>query len=63
MADLVNLRQFRKRKKRQNDETKASENRVIFGRTKVERNFEEKQKKKTVSFLDLRKIRHDEDEG
>ncbi|AQT42957.1 Protein of unknown function DUF4169 [Bartonella apihabitans] len=63
MADLVNLRQFRKQKKRQNDETKASENRVIFGRTKVERNFEEKQKKKTVSFLDLRKIRHDEDEG
>ncbi|WP_295947267.1 DUF4169 family protein [uncultured Bartonella sp.] len=63
MADLVNLRQFRKQKKRQNDETKASENRVIFGRTKVERNFEEKQKKKTVSFLDLRKIRHDKDEG
>lgn len=63
MTDLVNLRQFRKQKKRQNDETKASENRVIFGRTKVERNFEEKQKKKTVSFLDLRKIRHDEDEG
>lgn len=63
MVDLVNLRQFRKQKKRQNDETKASENRVIFGRTKVERNFEEKQKKKTVSFLDLRKIRHDEDEG
>ena len=63
MADLVDLRQFRKQKKRQNDETKASENRVIFGRTKVERNFEEKQKKKTVSFLDLRKIRHDEDEG
>ncbi|CAM1636702.1 Protein of unknown function DUF4169 [Bartonella apihabitans] len=63
MADLVNLRQFRKQKKRQNDETKASKNRVIFGRTKVERNFEEKQKKKTVSFLDLRKIRHDEDEG
>ncbi|WP_295878285.1 DUF4169 family protein [uncultured Bartonella sp.] len=63
MADLVNLRQFRKQKKRQNDETKASKNRVIFGRTKVERNFDEKQKQKTVSFLDLRKIRHDKDEG
>lgn len=63
MADLVNLRQFCKQKKRQNDETRASENRVIFGRTKVERNFDEKQKQKTVSFLDLRKIRHDKDEG
>lgn len=59
MADLINLRQLRKKKKREDDELKAQENRVLFGRTKTESNFDEREKKKIVQFLDLRKIPHD----
>lgn len=59
MAELVNLRQFRKKKKRANDEKKAQENRVLHGRTKAESNFDEREKQKIVQFLDLRKIPHD----
>lgn len=59
MADPVNLRQFRKKKKRADDEAKAQENRILFGRTKTEKDFDERQKNKTVRFLDVRKIPHD----
>lgn len=59
MAELVNLRQFRKKKKRQNDESEARENRILFGRTKTERQFDEREKHKTNTFLNLRKLSHD----
>ncbi len=36
-ADLVNLRQFKKRKARLDKEKTAEENRVAFGRTKSEK--------------------------
>lgn len=63
MAEVVNLRQFRKQKKRLNNEKEAEENRVLFGRTKIERAFDKRQKQKTESFLDIRKIPHDKDQG
>lgn len=59
MADLINLRQFRKKKKRQNDESNANENRILFGRTKTEHQFDEREKRKTDMFLSSRKLSHD----
>ncbi len=37
MADIINLRQARKAKARSEAEAKAAQNRIAFGRTKVER--------------------------
>lgn len=45
MAEIVNLRQARKRKERAEKDAKAAENRVAFGRTKVERELSEAEKK------------------
>lgn len=39
MADIVNLRQARKRKERAAKEAQAEANRVAFGRTKEERHL------------------------
>jgi hypothetical protein len=41
MAEIINLRQARKRKARSDKEAKAAENRVTFGRTKEERRLAE----------------------
>jgi hypothetical protein len=43
MADIVNLRQARKRKARAEKEAQAQANRVAFGRTKEERRLGEAQ--------------------
>ncbi len=37
MADIINLRKARKAKARAEEETRAAENRVVFGRTKEEK--------------------------
>ena len=37
MAEIVNLNQFRKAKARESDQRQAAENRVRFGRNKVEK--------------------------
>ncbi len=37
MADVLNLKQFRKRKKRDEKELVAASNRASFGRTKTEK--------------------------
>jgi len=37
MAEIVNLRHARKRKARADKEARAAENRVVFGRTRAER--------------------------
>lgn len=37
MADIINLRTARKQKARAEKEVQASQNRVIFGRTKAEK--------------------------
>jgi hypothetical protein len=44
MAEIINLRQARKRKTRAGKEAKAAENRVAFGRTKEERRLSEAEK-------------------
>ncbi|ASR05684.1 MULTISPECIES: DUF4169 family protein [Rhizobium] len=36
-AEIVNLRQFRKKQARSEKETQAEQNRVTFGRTKAEK--------------------------
>ena len=41
MAEIVNLRQARKRKARLDKEAAAAENRIAFGRTKAERKASE----------------------
>jgi hypothetical protein len=38
MAEIVNLRTARKRKARDEEAAKAEQNRVLFGRTKAEKN-------------------------
>ncbi len=38
-SDVVNLRQFRKRKSRDEKQKTAEQNRVSFGRTKTEKNL------------------------
>jgi len=37
MGDVINLRQFRKERERKLAESKAESNRLVFGRTKQER--------------------------
>ena len=39
MAEIINLRQLRKAKSRQQAEAAASHNRAIFGRTKAEKSL------------------------
>ena len=38
-ADVVNLRQFRKKQARSEKEKQAEQNRISFGRTKAEKNL------------------------
>ena len=37
MADIINLNRFRKARSRAEDEKRAADNRVAFGRTKAEK--------------------------
>ncbi len=52
MAEIINLRQARKRKARSDKEAKAAENRVTFGRTKEERRLAEAEKDLAVRRLE-----------
>ncbi|PRD45162.1 DUF4169 domain-containing protein [Phyllobacterium phragmitis] len=56
MSDIVNLRQFKKRKARDEKEKAAAGNRVRHGRTGAEKNFEREQARKTSQFLDDNRI-------
>lgn len=44
MAEIVNLRQARKTKKRAEKEQRAKNNRIAFGRTKAEKALSRKEK-------------------
>jgi hypothetical protein len=58
MAEIINLRQARKRKARADKDAKAAENRVAFGRTKEERRLSAAEK-----TLNLRRLEgHKRDE-
>jgi len=49
MAEIVNLRQFRKARERAEAEAKAESNRVAFGRPKKARTLQERKKAIEVS--------------
>jgi superfamily I DNA and/or RNA helicase len=52
MADIVNLNDRRKRKAREQKETDAAAKRLLFGRTKGEKQRETKQKDAEIRRLD-----------
>lgn len=56
MAELINLRQFRKKKTREKHEEEAQQNRILFGRTKVEKEFDERLKVKNIQQIKLGKL-------
>lgn len=56
MSDIINLKQFKKRKARASKEMEANANRILFGRTKAEKTFEKSQSEKDGKFLELNKL-------
>ena len=62
MAEIVNLRQARKRKARAADEQRATENRAVFGRSKEHRTHDEAKEKLAECRLDQHRIGGDERE-
>ena len=52
MADIINLRTARKRKAREDKADQAAENRVVFGRTKAERDRTDAEKLLAKQKLD-----------
>jgi len=51
-GDVVNLRQFRKQKDRQDKDRKAEQNRLQYGRTKAEKNLTNALNEKAAKQLD-----------
>lgn len=51
MSDIINLRQFKKKKTRAAKEQQADQNRILFGRTKVEKQFARKKSQEAEQFL------------
>ncbi|MGH6760035.1 MAG: DUF4169 family protein [Phyllobacterium sp.] len=56
MNNVVNLRQFRKRKAREEREQSAAENRVLHGRTKADKEFQRRTQEKAAQFLDQSRL-------
>lgn len=52
MADIVNLRQFRKHKARAERETLADQNRALHGRTKAEKTRDRLTAERAEKFVD-----------
>ncbi|MDD9329535.1 MAG: DUF4169 family protein [Bartonella sp.] len=59
MVTIINLRQFRKQKKRTKRAIHAEENRYRFGRTKLEKLFDKKEILKAQKFLDQNHLSSD----
>lgn len=55
-ADLVNLRQVRKRRARDEKARKADENRLAFGRTKSEKDLTAAENRKLHRSLDQKRL-------
>lgn len=62
MGEVINLRNFRKSKERDDRTKKAAENRARSGRSKGERKRDDVETEATVSFLDKRRLDSDGDE-
>jgi hypothetical protein len=56
MADVINLKRFKKRSEREQSAKQAETNRARFGRTKAERAQDERRKESAGNFLDQRKL-------
>ena len=56
MGDLINLNRFKKRIERDDAAKAADANRARFGRTKVERDLEEKRTIRADKMLDQHRI-------
>ena len=56
MADVVNLKRFKKRNERVQSAQQADANRARFGRTKSERTLDEQRKDRAGHLLDQHKI-------
>ena len=52
MAEIVNLRQVRKRKAKDAEDKTSGQNRILFGRTKAEKQFDKATTRKANRFLD-----------
>ena len=56
MAQIVNLRTARKRKAREEEAAKAEQNRILFGRTKAEKNKSKAEAELAARRLDGHKL-------
>lgn len=56
MAEIVNLRQVKKRKAKDAKDRLAAENRILFGRTKSEKQFQQAITRKEERFLDNNRL-------
>ena len=56
MGDIANLRRARKRQDRRRDDSKAAENRIVYGMTKVERRSIEAEREKADRDLNARRL-------
>jgi len=56
MADLINLKRFKKRSEREQAAKQADANRTRFGRTKSERALDELRSNRADEFLDRHRI-------
>jgi len=60
MAEIVNLRRVRKQRAREDAEAQAQQNRIAFGRTRVERQLTEAERNKAARDLDGHRLKPDE---
>jgi hypothetical protein len=56
MADVVNLKRFRKRAAKQSAAKQADANRARFGRSKSERASEQQQRERAKALLDQHRL-------
>jgi hypothetical protein len=56
MADVINLKRFKKRNEREQSAKQADANRARFGRTKAERALDEHRKDRAGDLLDQHKL-------
>lgn len=63
MAEIVNLRQFRKTKARTEKDKQADQNRLTFGRTKSEKTLTKTLNEKAERSLDQKKLEQQQDDN
>jgi hypothetical protein len=56
MADVINLKRFKKRSEREQAAKQADANRARFGRTKAERTVEQRAKDRATDLLDQHQL-------